>query len=106
MGTSRSDELPALAQRVADALPPEAIEVVLTGSVSRGVADEFSDIEMPLVTSKRDPLRAMLVMCELQVDTADLAPPGPNIVRARRWLQEVGAVLREAGDSRTDTSAF
>jgi len=47
---SRSDELRALAQRVADALPPEAIEVVLTGSVSRGVADEFSDIEMLVVT--------------------------------------------------------
>src|SRR5215472_12892171 len=50
MGTSRSDELPALAQRVADALPPEAIEVVLTGSVSRGVADDVSDIEMLVVT--------------------------------------------------------
>lgn len=40
-----------LAQRVADALPPEvAEEVVLTGSVSRGVADELSDIEMLIVT--------------------------------------------------------
>ena len=40
-----------LAQRVADALPPEvAEEVVLTGSVSRGVADEVSDIEMLIVT--------------------------------------------------------
>jgi predicted nucleotidyltransferase len=46
----RSDELRALAQRVADALPPEAVEVVLTGSVSRGVADEVSDIEMLIVT--------------------------------------------------------
>jgi predicted nucleotidyltransferase len=36
---------------VADALPPEVIEVVLTGSVSRGVADEVSDIEMLVVTS-------------------------------------------------------
>jgi len=43
-----------------------------------------------------DPLRAMLVMTELQADTADLAPPGPNIDRARRWLREVIAVLREA----------
>ena len=40
-----------LAQRVADALPAEvAQEVVLTGSVSRGVADEVSDIEMLVVT--------------------------------------------------------
>jgi hypothetical protein len=47
-----------------------------------------------------DPVRAMLVMNQLQVDTADLAPPGPNIDRARRWLREVAAVLREAGDAR------
>lgn len=40
-----------LAQRVADALPLEvAEEVVLTGSVSRGVADEVSDIELLIVT--------------------------------------------------------
>jgi predicted nucleotidyltransferase len=50
--TARSEELRALAQRVADALPPEAIEVVLTGSVSRGVADDVSDIEMLVVTEK------------------------------------------------------
>ena len=41
----------ALAQRVADALPAEVVEeVVLTGSVSRGSADEVSDIEMLVVT--------------------------------------------------------
>jgi hypothetical protein len=40
-----------LAQRVVDALPRSvAEEVVLTGSVSRGVADERSDIEMLVVT--------------------------------------------------------
>jgi predicted nucleotidyltransferase len=50
MATARSNELRALARRVADALPPEAIEVVLTGSVSRGVADDVSDIEMLVVT--------------------------------------------------------
>ena len=50
---SRSDELRTLAQRIADAFPPEAIEVVLTGSVSRGVADEVSDIEMLVVTEEQ-----------------------------------------------------
>jgi len=46
-----SGELAALAQRVADALPAAiAPEVVLTGSVSRGMADELSDIEMLVVT--------------------------------------------------------
>ena len=55
MTTPRSKELQALAQRVADAVPVEiAEEVVLTGSVSRGVADDVSDIEMLVVTS--DPL--------------------------------------------------
>jgi hypothetical protein len=45
-------DLFALAQRIADAIP-EAIaeEIVLTGSVSCGVADEVSDIEMLLVTA-------------------------------------------------------
>ena len=51
MVTANSEKLRALAQRVADAFPPEVIEVVLTGSVSRGVADEVSDVEMLVVTS-------------------------------------------------------
>jgi predicted nucleotidyltransferase len=50
--TARTEELRALAQRVADALPPEVIEVVLTGSVSRGMADEVSDVEMLVVTAE------------------------------------------------------
>jgi predicted nucleotidyltransferase len=49
---TRSEELRALAQRVADAFPPEVIEVVLTGSVSRGVADEASDLEMLAITEE------------------------------------------------------
>jgi len=48
--TERSEELRALAQRIADAFPPSVVEVVLTGSVSRGVADEVSDVEMLVVT--------------------------------------------------------
>jgi predicted nucleotidyltransferase len=43
-----------------------------------------------------DPLSAMLVMSELAADTVDLAPRGPNVDRARRWLREVSAVLRDA----------
>lgn len=53
MGSDRSDELRAIAQRVADTLPPAVIEVVLTGSVSRGVADDVSDIEMLVVTEQQ-----------------------------------------------------
>ena len=52
MATARSEELRALAQRVPDAFPP-VIEVVLTGSVSRGVADDVSDIEMLVVTEEQ-----------------------------------------------------
>jgi nucleotidyltransferase-like protein len=48
--TARSVELLGIARAVADALPPSAEEVVVTGSVSRGVADELSDIEMLIVT--------------------------------------------------------
>jgi predicted nucleotidyltransferase len=51
MATRRSDQLRALAHRVAEAFPAEIVEeVVLTGSVSRGVADELSDVEMLVVT--------------------------------------------------------
>jgi hypothetical protein len=43
-------ELRAIAQRIADALPTTVEEAVVTGSVSRGVADDISDIEMLIVT--------------------------------------------------------
>jgi hypothetical protein len=42
--------LRSIAQGIADALPLTVEEVVLTGSVSRGVADDVSDIEMLIVT--------------------------------------------------------
>ena len=54
MATTRTQELRALAEQIAVALPPVVEEVVLTGSVSRGVADDLSDIEMLIVT--REPL--------------------------------------------------
>jgi predicted nucleotidyltransferase len=55
MATVSSERLKTLAQRVADALPTAAVdEVVLTGSVSRGTADDVSDVEMLVVT--REPL--------------------------------------------------
>jgi predicted nucleotidyltransferase len=61
MTTSRSSELRDLAQRIVDALPRAvAEEVVLTGSVSRGVADELSDIEMLVVTPEQLDLAACL----------------------------------------------
>jgi hypothetical protein len=35
-------------------------------------------------------------MTELQAETVALAPPGPNVERARHWLAEVVEVLRDA----------
>jgi hypothetical protein len=52
MPLTRTLELRALAESIADALPPVVEEVALTGSVSRGVADEVSDIEMLVVTAE------------------------------------------------------
>jgi predicted nucleotidyltransferase len=55
MEATHNEHLRALAQRVADGLPAGLVqEAVLTGSVSRGMADEASDVEMLVVTS--DPL--------------------------------------------------
>jgi len=51
--TARTVELRAIAQAIADGLPASAVEVVLTGSVSRGVADDVSDIEMLIVTERQ-----------------------------------------------------
>jgi hypothetical protein len=62
LGMSRTEDLRALAQRVADALPPDVLEVVLTGSVSRGVADEISDVEMLLVPVEQVGLEAAFAM--------------------------------------------
>ena len=52
MATARTRELHLLAERIAAALPAVVEEVVLTGSVSRDVADDLSDIEMLVVTSE------------------------------------------------------
>jgi hypothetical protein len=54
--TARSEDLASLAERVAAGLPPFAVEVVLTGSTSRGVADELSDVELLVVSETLPPL--------------------------------------------------
>jgi hypothetical protein len=51
VATARTRELHRIAERIAAAFPPVVEEVVVTGSVSRGVADELSDIEMLIVTT-------------------------------------------------------
>ena len=42
-----------------------------------------------------DPRRALLVMIELQSDTLALAPDGPNVDRARKWLSDGHEILLE-----------
>jgi predicted nucleotidyltransferase len=61
---ARSGELRELAQQLADAFPPLVTEVVLTGSVSRGVADELSDIEMLVLTEEQVSLEEAFALCE------------------------------------------
>jgi predicted nucleotidyltransferase len=48
--------------------------------------------------SEQDPRRALLVLAELQAETVALAPDGPNVSRARRWLAEVMGVLSSAAN--------
>ena len=63
MATANSEDLKALAQQVADAVPVAvADEIVLTGSVSRGVADDLSDIEMLIVTAEPRELEACFAL--------------------------------------------
>jgi predicted nucleotidyltransferase len=57
--TGRSEELRTLARCLAARLPDDAAdEVVLTGSVSRGVADAGSDLELLVVVARLPPLTA------------------------------------------------
>lgn len=44
--------------------------------------------------SEPDPRRALIVMTQLQLDTVELAPSGPNVDRARVWLAEALQILR------------
>lgn len=62
MVTDRTAELLAIAQTIADALPPNVEEVVVTGSVSRGIADDVSDIEMLIVTPDEPDLDACFAL--------------------------------------------
>jgi predicted nucleotidyltransferase len=57
---TRSEELRALAERFVRALPDDFDEALLTGSVSRGEADELSDLEMLLVARDTPPRLSML----------------------------------------------
>lgn len=77
-----------LAQRVADALPPEVVEVVLTGSVSRGVADELSDVEALVVTEEQVSLDEAFALAGRAglVDTETWGDPSTPTRRVHGYL--------------------
>ena len=81
MATARSGELRALAQRVAGRLPPAAREIILTGSASRGAADELSDIEMLVVAEDLPPLDHCVTWARAAglVDVNTWSPPDAPI---------------------------
>ena len=80
---SRNEELRALAQAIVDAMPETVEEAVLTGSVSRGVADEVSDIEMLLVTRDEPELEECFSLAEA-AGLADLGTWGQQGVPTKR----------------------
>ena len=84
--TARSLELRSVAQEIADALPSTVEEVVLTGSVSRGVADDISDIEMLIVT-------------EGEVDLGDcfLLAANCGVTDLGTWGEQGGPTKRVSG---------
>ncbi|HEY6962619.1 MAG TPA: hypothetical protein VI408_12075 [Gaiellaceae bacterium] len=69
MAPDRSGELLDLARRIVDALPADVVaDAAVTGSVSRGAADQLSDIEMLLLVDEELPLEA----CYAHADVAGL----------------------------------
>jgi hypothetical protein len=51
--------------------------------------------------SEPDPRRALLVLTELQSETVALAPDGPNVNRARRWLAAAADALKPTDERAT-----
>ena len=83
---TRTDELRAVARRIADALPATAVEVVVTGSVSRGVADDVSDIEMLIVTRE-----------QLELDECFAFAEACGLTRLGTWGTQGGPTSRVSG---------
>jgi predicted nucleotidyltransferase len=88
METARNAGLRALAQRLADAFPPQVVEVVLTGSVSRGAADELSDIEMLVLTEEQISLEEAFALCEAAglTETETWGDPATTTRRVHGYL--------------------
>jgi len=84
MPSARSIELLDLARRIVDALPHDVVsEAAVTGSVSRGVADELSDVEMLLVTPEELSLEECFELAKA-AGLEQLNTWGPQNVPTRR----------------------
>jgi Nucleotidyltransferase domain len=104
-----SNELRALARRVADALPVDVVEeVVLTGSLSRGTADEVSDIEMLVVTREPLELKDCFELATAPTLVASFSAPaatsynaavGRAAIARRCRRQQLGGRSTQASDS-------
>jgi len=87
VASARSGQLRDLAQAVADALPVKIVEeVVLTGSASRGVADDLSDIEMLIVSTE-----------QLSLTTCFELATAAGLAELDTWGAEAGATRRVSG---------
>src|SRR4029078_8436219 len=65
--------------------PPTTKRVALRGEALPLKTERLAErIEHAL--TEPDPFRALLVLNALQLETVALAPSGPNVDRARRWL--------------------
>jgi hypothetical protein len=66
--TTRNETLHALAVSVAEQLPENATDVVLTGSTARGLADDLSDVELLVISE--------MLPDELPLEELQCWPPG------------------------------
>ena len=86
MPTPQTERLLMIAGAIADALPAEIEEVVVTGSVSRGMADDVSDIEMLIVTP-----------AEPQLDQCFALASGCGLTNLGTWGPQGGPTQRVSG---------
>lgn len=84
--TERSVELRRVAQRIVETLPVTVEEAVVTGSVSRGVADDLSDIEMLLVCED-----------ELDLDACFALAAACGLSSLGTWGRQGGPTKRVSG---------
>jgi len=90
--TGRREELRAAAARLAAGISPDVVpEVVVTGSVSRGVADDVSDVEMLLVTNDLLDLETCFGLAAAAglERLGSWGPQGPETSRVSGYFEEI-----------------